>query len=475
MKAFVWITLSFLLIPAFSFAQPTHEIRVKIDGFQEQQLYLGYYLQDKQYLLDTVLRGPDGFFTFTGDVITPGGLFLVVMPPDNQYFQILVDEKNQRFTVHCKDPLNPTAGMEIKGSEDNRLFYEYLNFLAEKRPEAVSLQQAIDNPETPEKKKTELQEKLDKLNKEVEEYQNGIIQKHPETLTALIIKSNLPLNIPEFEGDSKDVELKKWHYAKDHYFDNLDLADPRMLRTPFLFGRLDHFVNKMTVQHPDSISRSLLYVLEKMRPAEETFKYYLIHFLNTYAKSQIVGFDAVYVFLVKTYYATGQAPWTEEDQLAKIIDNANRLEPLLIGKIAPNLRMQTRDNKEIWLHDFQSPYTVLFFWDPDCGHCKKSMPEMIDFYNQFKERGVEVFAICTKLYDELAECWDTIDSTGMGVWLNTVDPYHRSRYKTIYDVKTTPQIYILDHKKEILSKRIGAEQLPEVMEQIMKIQENKAN
>ena len=472
MKASFWITLFVLLSSGYAFPQTGHEIRIKIDGFQEQQLYLGYYLQDKQYLLDTTTLGTDGFFTFSGDSITPGGLYLIVMPPDNQYFQLLIDDRNQRFTAHCKNKENPTDGMEIKGSEDNKLFYQYLAYLAEKRPEAASIQNAIDNPDTPEKKKTELQEKLDALNKEVEDYQNNLILKYPETLTALVIKSNLPLDIPEFEGETREVEVKKWQYAKNHYFDNLDLADPRILRTPFLFQRLDHFVNKMTVQHPDSINQSLFYVLEKMKPSEETFKYYLIHFLNTYAKSQIVGFDAIYVFLAKTYYASGQAPWTEQEQLTKIIDNANRLDPLLIGKIAPNIKMQTQDNKEIWLHDFQSPFTVLFFWDPDCGHCKKSMPEMLKFYTDFKDRGVAVFAVCTKLYDELAECWETIEQKGMGIWFNTVDPYNRSRYKTIYDVKTTPQIYILDRNKEILSKRIGAEQLAEVMEQILMAQEH---
>ena len=462
-------TLLFFALSLSATAQTGHEIRVKIDGFKEKELYLGYYLQDKQYLLDTTFLDKDGYFTFSGEGITPGGMYLIVMPPDNNFFQLLIDKDNQRFSVHCKDAKNPTLGMEVKGSADNKLFYDYLNYLAQKRPEAISLQEAIDKPETTEERKAGLEKQLDELNDEVLQYQKNILEKHPKSLSAMIIRSNLPLDTPEFEGEGQDVELKKWQYAKSHYFDNLDLADPRVLRTPFLFSRVDHFINKMTVQHPDSINQSLYYVLEKMKPSEETFKYYLIHYLNTYAKSQIVGFDAIYVFLAQTYYATGQAPWTEEEQLLKIIENANKLEPLLIGKIAPNIKMQTKDNKDIWLHDFQSPYTVLYIWDPDCGHCKKSMPKMIEFYEQYKDRGVAIFAICTKLYDEIDKCWSTIEEQQIGIWFNTVDPYNRSKFRSLYDVKTTPQVYILDYKKEIISKRIGAEQLGEVMEQIMKM------
>ena len=60
----------------------------------------------------------------------------------------------------------------------------------------------------------------------------------------------------------------------------------------------------------------------------------------------------------------------------------------------------------------------------------------------------------------------------MDVFFNTVDPYHRSRYKTVYDIRSTPQIYVLDTDKTILSKRIGAEQLPEVIDHILEVKEN---
>ncbi|MCB0639583.1 MAG: redoxin domain-containing protein, partial [Lewinella sp.] len=262
-------------------------------------------------------------------------------------------------------------------------------------------------------------------------------------------------------------QRQRWRWTIDHYFDHLDIGDPRMLRTPFLFQRVDYFVQKLTVQHPDSISLAIDRVLEGMKPAPETFKYYLIHFLNFYAASKFVGMDAVYVHLVDNYYAHGLAPWTEQEQLDKIVDNANRLRPLLIGRVAPDIRMERRDGSAISLHDVDAEYTVLYFWRYDCGHCKESTPHMKEFYEAFHDRGVELFAVCAKFRDEVPGCWDYIDENEIGDWLHTVDPYGRSRYASIYDLTTTPQIYILNRNKEIISKRIGAEQLPEVMEQIM--------
>jgi len=251
------------------------------------------------------------------------------------------------------------------------------------------------------------------------------------------------------------------------------MIDERLVHAPFFFQRVEQYINKLTVQHPDSLIKAIDVVLLKVQPAEETFKFYLVHFLNKFAKSKIVGMDAVYVHLVDKYYNKGLAPWTDEEQLEKIVKNATTLKPILIGKTAPDVKMEKRDASPINLHDVKSEFTVLFFWDPDCGHCKKSMPKMLEAYDKFKDRGVEVFAVCTRVTDKVPKCWQYIDEKeNMDRWINVVDPYLQSRYKQIYDIRTTPQIFILDENKEILSKRIGAEQLEEVLEQMIEIKKN---
>ena len=52
--------------------------------------------------------------------------------------------------------------------------------------------------------------------------------------------------------------------------------------------------------------------------------------------------------------------------------------------------------------------------------------------------------------------------------LNVFDPTNSSRFYTKYDTRITPRVFILDKDKKILINRIGAEQLGEVMDQIIK-------
>ena len=108
------------------------------------------------------------------------------------------------------------------------------------------------------------------------------------------------------------------------------------------------------------------------------------------------------------------------------------------------------------------------FWAPDCGHCKKSMPKTVEFYEKFKDKDVEILAVCTKVQDGCKECWPFIKEKEMDGFINATDPFLRSRYKQIYDIRTTPQIFILDKDKKIVSKRIGAEQLEEVVGDYLK-------
>jgi thiol-disulfide isomerase/thioredoxin len=458
-------TLVLSCFVALSFAQNAYEIQVNIKDYTEDELYLAYYLGDKQYIQDTVVRAADGSYTFRGEEALKPGVYLVVTTPDNDFFQFLITAEEQQFEVSTEMGEQQVASTAFRESPENTLFYNYLNFLNDMRPRGEAIQAKME--EADEAEKAKLQAELDGLSDEVLQYQQQLIAEHPASLTAAIIKANLPADMPEFTGTEQEVNTKRWRWTQHHFFDNIDLSDGRLLRSPFLFSKVDYYVQKLQVQHPDTISEAVNYVLQRMLPSEDLFQYYLIHFLNFYAGSKYVGMDAVYVDLVDNYYAKGLAPWTEEEQLNKIIDNANRLRPLLIGKTAPNIQMQRRDGTPVALHDVETPYTVLYFWRYDCGHCKESTPDMKAFQEEFADKGVTLFAVCAKLRDEVPECWEYIDENDIGDWLHVVDPYGRSRYMSIYDLRSTPQIYILDSEHKIISKRLGAEQLSDFMNRVL--------
>lgn len=440
-------------------------VTVNVPGYSGQQAFLGYYLGESQYVMDTV-EYADEKFVFEGDEPLESGFYLLVFPPENNYCQLLIDARDTDIRITL-DPDMVTKPIAVEGAPDTRLFYQYAEFIGERRKSAGALQTELESTQD-EKRLTQIEQELEAINDEVEDKQEEFLVEHAGTLTAMLIKSSMEPEIPEFEGADEEVDEKVFNYYKAHYFDNIEMRDPRLARTPFMGEKIKYYVDKLTVQQPDSICKSIDHILGQFDKDSEAFQVFLVSFLNKYAKSKIVGMDAVYVHLVNEYYAQGLAPWTDEEQLAKIVKNASTLEPILIGKAAPDLKLQDRDKAPVTVHGIEADYTVLFFWDPECGHCKKSVPKIIEFYEEYNPKGVEILAICTKLQEGEKACWEAVDDRGMDIWKNASDPYLRSRFKQIYDVRTTPQIFILDKDKKIIMKRIGAEQLPDVLDHFIR-------
>ncbi len=476
-KTNIFLSLLMLLSISLSItAQEGYEIKVAIDKFEGEEMYLGYFYGENQYIKDTLKTNEGKYFVFRGEEKLAGGVYMIIVPPNNEFVQILIDEDDQHFTVESSmDDL--VENTKVTGSADNEMYYDYLKYLNKIRPKQASLKEKKMGMEEREMPTDVIDRQLEDLDNQVFEYQDNIIKKHPNSITALLIKATKEIDVPEFEGTNEEKGMMQYLFFKNNYFNNVDLSDPRMIRTPIVHSRVDYYVNNLTAKHPDSISQSVDYILNSFTDKSDGYKYYLIHFLNKYASSKIVGMDGVYVHLVDNYYAKGVAPWIEMDDLNKMKRNANTLRPILIGKTAPDIKMFLEDKSTINLHDIDAKYTVMFFWDPNCGHCKKSIPVLIDVYEKMKARGVEVFAVCTKTGPEAGECWDLVKEKDMGRWVNVNDPLISSRYKLTYDVQRTPQIFVLDENKTIISKKIGAGQIEQVIdyhEHRQKLEEEKS-
>ncbi|MEP7267135.1 MAG: DUF4369 domain-containing protein [Saprospiraceae bacterium] len=441
------------------------DIKAYINNSPSDTMYLGYYYADKQYLRDTAIK-KDGYFHFKNDRVLESGIYLLVMPPKNDFIQLFINEGETNLIIHA-DAADVVKSFKIEGSKDNEIFYDYLNYLEIQRPRAQGLAEKLKSAD--DASRVGIQSQIENINEEVKARQQKIISDNPQSISAILVKSTLEVPMIEFTGSKEEVDLKRYLYYKSHYFDNLNLGDPRLLRSPLMNERLNYYIEKLTPQDPDSINVSLDYLLKKLLPAEESFKFYLIQWLNKYAGSDIVGFDGIYVHLVDEYYSKGFTPWIDAEQLEKLEKNAAGLRPILIGKTAPEIKIiRYPEQTPISLYSIQSPYTILVIWDPECSHCKASLPYLVKFYEKYKSRGVEILAVCSQFTDKVPSCWKYLDDQNMHPgWINAADPLHVSKYKVLYNVKSTPQIFVLNKEKKIISKGVGAEKLDELMDHVI--------
>lgn len=461
-----YLLLFFLALTLGLSAQESYKITVEIEGYDEPVLSLANNILDKQYIVDTAARSQDGTYVFESDTSSlPKGIYLVVLAPDNNYFQMVIgDDEDQVFTIKTRK--EKLSAATAKSSRENETFYGYLGYLDRQGEASRPAREALRDSTLTEEKRQPLMDELDAISEKVRAHQKEIIAGQPNSFTAAIIKANQPNDPPAYDElaeEERNPARLKW--LLEHYFDPIDLKDDRLLRTPFLFERINYFTDRLHVQHPDTVARAIDKVLAKMDPTSEMYKYYVVHFTNKAAKSKFVGMDAVYVHMVDKYYKSGLAYWVEDEQLATMTEDVDRIRPLLIGKNAPNLKMNRRDGTPVELYEVDARYTILYFWKYDCASCKKSTPHMKEFYEKWKGKDVEIFSVCTK-QNELEKCWEYIDDKEIGEWLHATDRYQR--FFKDYDVRSTPSIYVLDENKKIVSKRIGAQQLDDLLQQFEK-------
>lgn len=462
----LFCTLSFCLISLVAFAENGYEIKVRITDYDRDTLYLAYHIMDKVMLKDTaILDKTSGFFTFKGDKTLESGVYVLVIPPATLHLEMTICATEQHFTIVTQKD-EPHKKVDLKNSIDNDIFFKYVQFIGEKSQVANEARTLIKTDSLAAVRQFQT------LDKEVKNYRKRLIEKYPETVAAMLIKSTIEVEQPVLDTklDKNERDLATYYFAKQHYFDNYDMGNPAMLRTSVLFPKVDSYIENMTPQYPDSIIASLDRVFDLIRPNKETFQNYFLHYYNKYLQSQYVGFDAVWVHLTKKYIETGLCYdlITVKDS-ARLIEKANKLLPLLIGKTAPNFPIFQQDGSTSHMHDIKARYTVLYFYRTDCGHCNKQSPLLVEFFkkSQAKNRDVKVVTVCTRTGESAAQCWDYVKEKGFSDFINTAHPEALGRTLSVYNIELTPTVFVLDENKTIRMKNIAADQLDAVLDRII--------
>lgn len=465
-------------------------IKVKIQGVNAKDtLYMAGYYGPKQYYKDTAIVDAKGLAIFESKDKYPGGIYSVVLPDKKTYFEFLMVDAHFSLETTKGDQALMTENAQAKDSPENQLFFDYLRFISQKQKQSEPARKQATDSLSSKEAKEEAKAKLKAIDEEVMTYKKNLMAKNPQSFVSKVLSMSQEPEIPEvwplLENGQKDSTFPR-RYFMSHYFDAVDFSDERILRTPVFHNKLEKYMTKITVQVPDSINRSADLVCQKARANKEIFKY-TVHFItNHFEKSQIMGMDAVFVHMGENYYLTGDAFWMDSTQTAKVAERVRKTKPTLIGNVAPNLILQdTAEVNWVNLKNVKAKYTVLYFWDSGCGHCKKETPKLRDLYEKVKSKGVEVYAVGTELENG---AWKKYIRENKLHWINVSDnpEINKNAYKYLqhttieslnfrdtYDIYSTPRVFLLDENKKILAKRIGVDQLEEVLNSLFKKEENK--
>tara|TARA_B110000967_G_C18887859_1_gene565238 strand:- start:1214 stop:2713 length:1500 start_codon:yes stop_codon:yes gene_type:complete len=383
---------------------------------------------------------------------------------------------NQKFSFYF-DIKNFDNTLSFENSIDNTIAAEYQTFLQAKLETRNKLSNKLDSLANDDREVIE--NKIATINNSVKDYTNNFIEKNSKTFFSKFLKANQQIEIPKSPLDSNGNPDRNFPYnfSKKHFWDNIDFTDSRILRTPIFFNKMDIYFDKMTAKHPDSINQSADILIKLSKANDEIFQYVVSYITSTYERSKIMGMDAVFVHMVEKYYITNQCDWVDSTMLVKMQDRAQKIAPNLIGRKATEFIAYgtafMKDTLDIphTLSEIKADYTVLVFFGPSCGHCKKEIPKIKHDVDSLISVGynIETFAVATEF--DKKEWKKFINDQKIGDWINVADinhdedgnPVASSDWRDKYDIYSTPVIYLLDKEKKIIAKRISHTQLVEVL------------
>ncbi len=465
-------TKSVTKVPASTQKTATgYNIPITLTPLKNTWVYLGCYFGKYKNLADSAWLNEKSEGVFKGKEKLPQGIYFAVSPNKVLLFEFLMD-KQQSFSIKA-DTTNLNL-VTITGSPDNQLFQDYQKFLAQKAPQLNKLQQELAAAKTS-KDSAALKTVLEKGNKELQDYRQNILKNNPASMLGKFFFTMKRPTIPAIPvlANGKADSTYPYRYVKEHWWDGVSLDEESLVRTPFFEPKLEEYYKYYVVPEPDSVISEVNYMLLVARETPEMFKYLLGKFTDKYINPEYMGQEKVFLFLFDKYYSKGDTAWLSAKQRKFIFDRAYSLMANQLGEPAADLQMLDTSGKSVSLYGIKAPFTFITFWDPNCGHCKETIPRIDSIYQtKWKAQGVKLVGV--NIDEGANESWKKyIREHNLAEWVNIFQPVKVkedeakrgvANFRQLYDVFKTPTLYLLDSQKRIIGKMLSIEQFDDVIQ-----------
>jgi len=118
------------------------------------------------------------------------------------------------------------------------------------------------------------------------------------------------------------------------------------------------------------------------------------------------------------------------------------------GNQAPDFTSLSPEGEQLSLSDFQGQYVLVQFWASWCGPCRRSNPEYVSLYRQYKDRGFHIFSVSL---DNNKQAWINAIEADQLTWTHVSDlKFWDSEPASLYGVRNIPSNVLIDPQGIIL-------------------------
>lgn len=476
MKRIIFIFTA--LLPIFVSAQ-NYKIDFSSPAIENQKYYIGQHFRDTFIIKDSA-NADKQKVTFAGKNKLETGVYTLLDKDKKKIFDFMVDD-SRKFSISFDDK-HTNAGMKVTGSKANTLMFQYMAKIDWANEQSKAINEKKKDPA----QKAAAEKEMDQLSKTMKDFENDYLEANKQYRFTQLVNMSARIDVPEqIPAGSKDTNLQQWQaiYYRTHFWDRVDFSDHSLIYTPQLFDKMNYyFFGILYYQDADTITRYAHLVLDRIVGDSTMLNYFLEFITPRYERStKNIGWDQVFVNLVKDYYLAGHCPWATKSNLTNKRQTIEYLSHSLIGAMGQELLMadtnQSSDPQD-WIssHAFPQKYVMLWFWDPDCNHCKKQTAELKILYDSLTAANNKIFEVYAIGYESDTRKWINYVEKHQLPFVNVGGNNVNIDYQEAYNVHGAPTMILLNADRQIImNKTLPTKSVLPFIEQYEKDHPEQAN
>jgi peroxiredoxin len=433
-----------------------NSITITLDGVQAGDTALLKAYRPKQKTVDTCIVREEGQLSFHSDTLLPVGMYCIGIGDRTLDF-FLSEGEPQSFSIQYNLD-EGLASAQFTGSPENQALAGYLRFMREKQMQRQHLQQRIQSNGEHADSLALLNAQMETLVREVKNKWAEIETAHSGKLIALFISSiREPEPAPFMVADSSaniDSLRQDYYYTffRDHFFDNYQFSSPYLLQMPFYSQALTTYFTRLLKPEKQETIEQMARLMEKLKDNKPLYRYTVRELYDLYKNVPYPELEGLYLEVGGNYIVDRPEMW-DSAYVDKVAFNIKLAAMNPVGSQTTDLKLNDMTGNAMSLYDVQAAYTVLYFYNPQCGACAEITPKVHTAYQKYKNKGVQLFAVYV---DRDKDMWMKYVMENKYLdWINVWDADETAGIYSKYDLHAIPMIYLLDKDKVIIEKDLS--------------------
>lgn len=256
----------------------------------------------------------------------------------------------------------------------------------------------------------------------------------------------------------------------DHYFDGIDFKNHFLIKTSDINKYMDNYVNLYGKLAVTKALRDSLFpeagktAIEKAKHGHPLVYGWIVDYF--YRGYESNGMDAG-IKILEPYLNDSTCLTSKRLEIARRLKG---IETLIAGSKAPDISIKDDNGNlfELSTYNPNKDYILILFWSAGCSHCVELADKIYPWFQQIEvSKKLAIVAISLDDTELDIKAWEQKKTEMKGLEHIHDSEGVRSKVAGDYYVLATPTMFLLDKEKKIIAKPENAEQLLQVLENLM--------